>query len=138
MGGDTTSATLPSRGTKKGAMVKQHKTRNHFILSSLSLSFKYDLNTPFFSVPSNNGDLIFLEPWRTFEVVDPGIRRPKSKTSIVPLRMADGELIYEKEIAPSVSQHVLKALRERIGDTESVRGMLSVLSSYKFDIRGNI
>ena len=70
--------------------------------------------------------------------MDPGIRRPKSKTSIVPLRMADGELIYEKEIVPNVSLHALKALKERIGDAESVKRMLHVLSSYAFDIGSNI
>ena len=75
---------------------------------------------------------------RTFEVVDPGIRRPKSKTSIIPLRMADGDLIYEKEIIPSVSLHALSALREHIGDAESVKGMLRILSSYAFDVGSNI
>ena len=50
--------------------------------------------------------------------------------------MADGELIYEKEIAPSVSLHALNALIERIGDAESAREMLHVLSSYAFDIGG--
>ena len=70
--------------------------------------------------------------------MDPGIIRPKSKTSIVPLRMVNGELIYEKKIPPSVLLHVLNALKERIGDAESVKGMLHVLSSYAFDVEGNI
>ena len=70
--------------------------------------------------------------------MDPGIRRPKSKTSIVPLRTMNCELIYEKEIVPNVSLHALNALRERIGDAESVKRMLHFLLSYAFDIRGSI
>ena len=116
------------------------KTSHGTTFSSFNLYFLVNtiITLSLLSVPSNNGDLVFFEPWRAFEVVDSGIRRPKSKTSIVPLRMADCELIYEKEIAPNVLLHILSALRERIGDAESVKRMLHILSSYAFNVGGNI
>ena len=51
--------------------------------------------------------------------------------------MAEGKLIYEKEIAPNISIHAINALRESIEDAESVKRMLDFLSSYEFDVGGN-
>lgn len=48
--------------------------------------------------------------------------------------MLDSELIYEKEIVPNVSSHVINAIRKGIEDKEFVEKMLDILSSYKFDV----
>ena len=52
--------------------------------------------------------------------------------------MAEGKLIYEKEIVPNISTYVINVLRERIEDAESVKRMLDFLSSYEFDVGGNL
>lgn len=84
-------------------------------------------------MPLCQGDLIVIEPWRTFEVVNPGIQRPEEKTSIVPLKMLDTELIYEKEIVPNTSTHVIIAIREGIDDVFLVKRMLDMLILHPFD-----
>lgn len=91
-----------------------------------------------FLVPSDDRDLVILEPWRAFEVADQGIRRPRTKTSIVPLRTAECELIYENEIVPNASTNFINFLRERMEDAGSVKRMLDFLSTYTFDIGGNL
>lgn len=78
-------------------------------------------------------DLILIEPWREFEVVDAGIHRPKEHISIVPLRMVDSELIYCPEIVPNLSTYAVLALKERIDDANAVEKMLKILASHPFD-----
>lgn len=51
--------------------------------------------------------------------------------------MIESELIYEKEITPNISLHVVRIMREEIEDVELVRRMLNILSSYDFDVGGN-
>ena len=65
--------------------------------------------------------------------MDSGIVRPEEKISIVPLRMAECELMYENEITPTVSSHAIKALKEGIEDVMFVKRMLNILSSHFFD-----
>lgn len=71
----------------------------------------------------------------SFEVVDPGIRRPEEKVLIVPVRMEDKKLVYEDEIVPNVSLHAVKAIKEGIDDIEMVKKMINILSSISFDTK---
>ena len=87
---------------------------------------------------TNEEDLVLIEPYRKFEVIDSGIHRTKERSSIVPLKMeGEGELIYEKEIEPNISDHVIKALRNGIDDAEVVKRMLNIISKNSFDIGSN-
>lgn len=78
---------------------------------------------------------MILEPWRAFEVADPGIHRPEEKISIVPIRMVDEKLIYEEEGVPNVSLHAAKAINEGIDDPELVKKMIGILSLNPFDTK---
>ena len=78
-----------------------------------------------------------IEPWRVFKVLDPGIQRPKERTSIVPLEMEESDLIYEDEIVPNVSSHAARAMRDGIEDVGVVRRMLKILTSHPFDTERN-
>lgn len=86
-------------------------------------------------VPSYESEIILFEPWSKLEVVDPGIQRSQDKISIVPLRMKETELIYEKEIVPCISPHAVKALREGIEDIEVVKRLIKILSFTQFDTK---
>ena len=86
-----------------------------------------------FIVVSNEGGLVIIEPWRAFEVIDSGIQRPESKSSIVPIKMKESELIYEKEIAPCLSLHALEILRGAMDDEVIVRQIVLILVFYQFD-----
>lgn len=66
--------------------------------------------------------------------MDSGIYRPQNNMSVVPLRMADSELIYQKEIEPNVSLYAIKALKERFENMKYMKKMLEFLSIYTFDI----
>ena len=100
------------------------------------LSFKYHSHSPFFfPVHSPEEDLVLIEPWRAFKVLDPGIQRPEERTSIVPLEMEESDLIYEDEIVPNVSSHAARTMRDGIGDVDVVRRMLMILTSHPFDTK---
>lgn len=88
---------------------------------------------PIYLVPLCQGDLIIIEPWTIFEVVNSGIQRPEEKTSIVPLKMLNTELIYEKEIVPNISTHIIITIREGIDDICLVKRMLDMLILHPFD-----
>lgn len=87
----------------------------------------------FIVVVSNEGDLVILEPWREFEVIDFGIQRPEANSSIVPLRMRETELLYEKDIPPTLSFHALEVLRGTMDDEENVKKLVLILAAYQFD-----
>ena len=99
---------------------------------TIQYHFPYAIRV-FIVVISNEGDLVLLEPWRTFEVIDSGIQRPKTNSSIVPLRMRETELLYEKDIPPTLSLHALEILRREIGNKENVKKVVLFLTAYQFD-----
>lgn len=83
-------------------------------------------------------DLVIIEPYLKFRVVNSGIHRDTEKSSIVPLEMVIGEkLIYGAEIEPNVSMYALKAMKEEIGDIEITRRILRIISKHKFDNGSN-
>ena len=87
----------------------------------------------FIVVVSNEGDLVLLEPWRAFEVIDSGIQRPETNSSIVPLRMREAELLCEKDIPPTLSSSALEVLRGTMDDEENVKKVVLILAAYQFD-----
>lgn len=87
-----------------------------------------------YSDSSRKRDVVIIEPWREFEIMNPGISRPKSRISFVPLKMIKSELIYEKKIPPNISFHAIKSLKEEIENKDFVKWMLNIISSYDFNI----
>lgn len=87
-----------------------------------------------YSDSSRKRDVVIIEPWREFEIMNPGISRPKSRISFVPLKMMKSELIYEKEIPPNISFHAIRSLKERIDNKDFVKWVLGTISSYDFNI----
>lgn len=79
-------------------------------------------------------DIVLVEPFKPFKVIDSGVSLSRNNEYLVPLIMGDSELIYEKEVAPSISHHTLRALKKGIENKEFVKRMLDILSSYEFDI----
>lgn len=84
-------------------------------------------------MPSEKSEAILFEPWRRLVVLDQGITRMQDKISIVPARMIESEVIYEEEIAPNISLHALKGLKEGIEDKEVAKRMIKILGSIPFD-----
>ena len=70
-----------------------------------------------------------------FQVIDPGVRRGGSRTSIVPLRMVESGLAYEKEIVPGVLRHAVKTLIEEGGNVEIATKMLRILAACPLDTK---
>ena len=112
---------------------KEH-TLTNTIIHSLFLIHSYSFLFPF-PVHSPGEDLVLIEPWRAFEVLDPGICRDEDRTSIVPLAMKEeeGSLIYEEEIVPNISTHAVRAMVDGIEDVCVVRRMLEILTHHPFD-----
>ena len=81
------------------------------------------------------GRVVVLEPWLLFKTMNHGITDKNEKTSIIPLEVADGELIYESEILPGVSKHIVKLLKENIEDKQAVKRIVKALQAIKFDNR---
>ena len=77
----------------------------------------------------SEGEIVLLEPWRVFQVTDPGISRGGSRTSIVPLKMVESDLAYEKEIVPGVLRHAIKTLTEEGDNMETAAKMLRILAA---------
>ena len=80
-----------------------------------------------------DGDTVVLEPWRRFEVMNSGVKKDGGEFSVVPLKMCDEGLVYEKEIPPGVLLHVVKALKERIEDKALVKKELDILLALPFN-----
>ena len=64
-------------------------------------------------------------------MLDPGVI--KDNVSIVPLKMLDQGLIYEKEIPPGVSRHIIKELKLNLGSEETRVRLLTNLLSLPFN-----
>ena len=95
------------------------------------------LNTYFFfkAEPRVEGEVVLMEPWSVFKVLDSGIRKRGMGATVVPLKMVDSRLAYEKEIYPGFLRHVIKALKDKDCTTEKARVMLKALSDCPFDTR---
>ena len=98
---------------------------NHFFFFSF---FSFHLH---FTATRTKGELVVMEPWRSFKVLDPGVI--KDNVSIVPLKMLDQGLIYEKEIPPGVSRHIIKELKLNLGSEETRVRLLTNLLSLPFN-----
>lgn len=66
------------------------------------------------SKAGNNSDLLVMEPMRTFTVLDSGITKGDSGTSVVIVKMVDEKLIYEKEIQPGVCHNIANSVEENV------------------------
>ena len=80
-----------------------------------------------------DGDTVVLEPWRRFEVMDSGVKKDGGEFSVVPLKMCDEGLVYEKEIPPGVLLHIVKALKESTEDKTLVKKELDILLALPFN-----
>ena len=77
--------------------------------------------------------LVVIEPWRCFEVINSGIKRDDGNFSIVPLKLIDEGLIYEKEIPPGVCRHIVKTLKENTVNKVDAKKMLNILCELPFN-----
>ena len=80
-----------------------------------------------------DGDTVVLEPWRRFEVMNSGVKKDGGKFSVVPLKVCDERVMYEKEIPPGVLLHVVKALKESTEDKTLVKKELDILLALPFN-----
>ena len=80
-----------------------------------------------------DGETVILEPWRRFEMMDSGVKKDDGEFSVVPLKMCDEGLVYEKEIPPGVLLHVVKVLKERTEDKTLVKNELDILLALPFN-----
>ena len=76
-----------------------------------------------------------MEPWSVFKVLDSGVKKRGMGATVVPLKMVDSRLAYEKEIPPRFLPHVIEALKDKDCTTERGRAMLKALSDCPFDTR---
>ena len=77
-------------------------------------------------------NIVALEVWRCFKVINEGVRKDKGKISIVLLEMIEEEPVYEKEILPGVCRHIVKELKESTKCKEVVENMLNVFHALPF------
>ena len=61
-----------------------------------------------------NSDLLVIEPMRTFSVLDSGIAKGDTGTSVVIVRMVDEKFIYEKEIQPGICHNIARSVDENV------------------------
>ena len=66
-----------------------------------------------------------------FCVLNEGVAK-NHKLSVVPVEVVEGRLIFEDEIKPGVSRHIVKALRESKGKEEAEK-MLRALKELPFN-----
>ena len=95
------------------------------------LFFLFSFFTSTFTATGMKGELVVMEPWRCFKVLDPGV--VKDNVSIVPLKMLDQGLVYEKEIPPGVSRHIIKELKLDQGSAATRVGLLTNLLGLPFN-----
>ena len=76
-----------------------------------------------------------MEPWSIFKVLDSGIRKKGMEATVIPLKMIDSRLAYEKEIPPGFLCHIIEVLKDKDCTTEKARSMLKALNDCPFDTR---
>ena len=76
-----------------------------------------------------------MDPWRSFKVVNSGVKEIKEKFSIVSLKMVKERLTYEKEIPPGIFRHIVEPLKENIGEKIIVKKLLHVIRVTPFNNR---
>ena len=76
-----------------------------------------------------------MEPWSVFKVMDSGVKKRGMGATVVPLKMVDSMLAYEKEIPPGFLRHAIEVLKDKGCTTERARAMLKALSDCPFDTR---
>ena len=79
------------------------------------------------------GDIVILEPLRSFKVLNSGVRKEDGNISIVPLELVESELIYEEDIPPGVCRHLVRSLKENVEYGPIVKMLLKVLCDLPFD-----
>ena len=66
------------------------------------------------SKAGNNSDMLVMEPMRRFTVLDSGITKGDSGTSVVIVKMVDEKLVYEKEIQPGICHNIANSVEENV------------------------
>lgn len=73
---------------------------------------------------------VFLEPGRTFKLLDLGL-----KNDIKPVSMDESIVFYEEEIKPGIFHHAIKILNSALAseDIITVEKMLKIIEHSPFD-----
>ena len=83
----------------------------------------------------NRGEIVVLEPLRSFKVLNSGVRKDDGYISIVPLELIESGLIYEGDIPPGVCRHLVKSLKENLESEPTVKKFLKVLCGLPFNAK---
>ena len=89
------------------------------------------ISTSPFNLVHSIGEAVVLEPLIKLRILNEGVMK-NTKLSVVPVKIIEEKPIFEDEIKPGVSRHIVKALRESKGKEEAEK-MLRILKELPFN-----